>query len=616
MKKTTGSEYDIFISYRRDGGESTAKILRDKLTELGYSVFFDVESLRSGDFNKKLYEVIEGCRDFILVLSPGALDRCVNEDDWVRLEIEHALEKEKNVIPVMLRGFTFPDKLPDSINDIRYKNGVESNYQFFDAFIDKLRGFLNSGPSKGRLSKGRRRWIGILALSAAVLLGAAFLIKNRYFPDLYPTTDEERNLVGDLTYYAQTNLSILDSAAGYMDEAYGECEDYLGSFDTASEDAVFAGLERARILIRGLEPEKAAMSDGLRSGIMGSPFSAADAEAMYDYVQEFCDGAIDDLYYMEYVMDRDTYMDLSVRQEILESYRSIMEDELLIMAYCTNQMFLPVEDEEAIKAFKYDYLPLLYYIPLRASDWIDSREALESAQESCWNSIDKSMEKIQLNIGEGNMEAMKLKAELEDTYMYDGMSAEEAERAVGELSGQSSLIFQKEAELSGMEAELEDMLAEARIRFAPKEDDDPDLLWGKTLRFLNLELYDDAIACVELAGEKAAAADGYAEEYTEAMVSFIRNIPETGIDYGLMVVGHDPEVNDLGVYHIGDVIISINGEACRSYEEYAALKDAQTSEEGYMVTVLRRSVDGLKETELHIDTDAPRVMLREVSEKY
>ncbi len=112
------------------------------------------------------------------------------------------------------------------------------------------------------------------------------------------------------------------------------------------------------------------------------------------------------------------------------------------------------------------------------------------------------MEKIQLNIGEGNMEAMKLKAELADTYMYDGMSAEEAERAVGELSGAVLLIFQKEAELSGMEAELEDMLAEARIRFAPKEDDDPDLLWGKTLRFLNLELYDDAIACVELAGEK------------------------------------------------------------------------------------------------------------------
>ena len=124
MKKQP--KYDIFISYRRDGGESTAKILRDKLSELGYQVFFDVESLRSGDFNTRLYTVIEECQDFLLVLSPGALDRCRNEDDWVRLEIEHALETGKNVIPVMLRGFSFPQVLPESIDALRYKNGVES----------------------------------------------------------------------------------------------------------------------------------------------------------------------------------------------------------------------------------------------------------------------------------------------------------------------------------------------------------------------------------------------------------------------------------------------------------------------------------------------------------
>ena len=40
--------YDIFISYRRDGGEYTAKILRDHLQEDGYRAVFDVESLRSG----------------------------------------------------------------------------------------------------------------------------------------------------------------------------------------------------------------------------------------------------------------------------------------------------------------------------------------------------------------------------------------------------------------------------------------------------------------------------------------------------------------------------------------------------------------------------------------
>ena len=143
-------KYDIFISYRRDGGESTAKILRDKLEELGYHVFFDVESLRSGDFNTRLYSVIDECQDFLIVLSPNALDRCVNEDDWVRLEIEHALKKEKNIVPVMLRGFFFPSKLPDSIEPLRYKNGLESNYQFFDAFIEKLQTFLKARPAVGR----------------------------------------------------------------------------------------------------------------------------------------------------------------------------------------------------------------------------------------------------------------------------------------------------------------------------------------------------------------------------------------------------------------------------------------------------------------------------------
>ena len=124
-------QYDIFISYRRDGGESTAKMIRDKLAEQGYRVFFDVESLRSGNFNTKLYSVIDECKDFLVVLSPGALDRCVNEDDWVRREIEYALMKEKNVVPVLTRGFQFPDRLPESIEPLRFRNGLEKKKEFF-----------------------------------------------------------------------------------------------------------------------------------------------------------------------------------------------------------------------------------------------------------------------------------------------------------------------------------------------------------------------------------------------------------------------------------------------------------------------------------------------------
>lgn len=71
-----------------------------------------MEALRAGKFNEQLYSVIEGCTDSLLVLPPEALDRCVNEDDWVRLEVQHAMKHEKNIVSVMLNGFMWPSPIP------------------------------------------------------------------------------------------------------------------------------------------------------------------------------------------------------------------------------------------------------------------------------------------------------------------------------------------------------------------------------------------------------------------------------------------------------------------------------------------------------------------------
>lgn len=60
-------EYEVFISYRRDGGEQSAKAICDKLADMGYKVFLDVGALRSGSFNEKLYAVIEECRDVLVI---------------------------------------------------------------------------------------------------------------------------------------------------------------------------------------------------------------------------------------------------------------------------------------------------------------------------------------------------------------------------------------------------------------------------------------------------------------------------------------------------------------------------------------------------------------------
>ncbi len=131
-------KYDIFISYRREGGDTTAMLISNKLQAKGYKVFFDLESMRSGDFNDQIYDTIDICTDVILVLPPNGLDRCVNEDDWVRRELSHAIKKNKNIIPVLMRNFEFPEVLPDCIDKIRRLEGVTASVEYFDAVISRI----------------------------------------------------------------------------------------------------------------------------------------------------------------------------------------------------------------------------------------------------------------------------------------------------------------------------------------------------------------------------------------------------------------------------------------------------------------------------------------------
>ena len=129
---------DVFISYRRDGGYTTARLLYEYFQNAGISAFLDLEELRSGPFNVHLYQAIEKCDNFVLVLPPDALDRCVAEDDWLRLEIEHAIKEKKNIVPVMVNGFVFPKELPPSLQVLPFFNGVQISREYFDASMKKL----------------------------------------------------------------------------------------------------------------------------------------------------------------------------------------------------------------------------------------------------------------------------------------------------------------------------------------------------------------------------------------------------------------------------------------------------------------------------------------------
>ena len=130
--------FENFISYRRSETLPEVQNIYHALIGKGFSTFCDIYTLNSGRFDENLLEIIKSCTNFILVLNKYSLDRCIDENDWLRFEIKTALEFKKNIICVFVGDFDFPKILPKDIDEIRYYNGVKYDFLYFDSFVDAM----------------------------------------------------------------------------------------------------------------------------------------------------------------------------------------------------------------------------------------------------------------------------------------------------------------------------------------------------------------------------------------------------------------------------------------------------------------------------------------------
>lgn len=147
----------VFISYRRQFDEVTARMVKQELTARGFDVFLDVDDLGpSPRFDERLLEEIDRRVNFVLILSPGSLDRCENENDWLRVEITHALATGRKIVPLTRGGFelTTDSKLPDAIVAIPLHNAVAYSSTYHRAAIEMLIAFLCAPPGRPRGGDG------------------------------------------------------------------------------------------------------------------------------------------------------------------------------------------------------------------------------------------------------------------------------------------------------------------------------------------------------------------------------------------------------------------------------------------------------------------------------
>lgn len=154
----------IFISYRRRLDQGTTGRLYDRL-ERHYDrnqLFMDVDDIPLGvDFAEYLTEQVSQCDVFLVVIGQGwidAKDRLQSEDDFVRLEIEAALERVKvPIIPVLVDGATMPNRLdlPNSIQSLCGRNGINLRHESFAADVDeRLRKGLDRFLNQVKSAKG------------------------------------------------------------------------------------------------------------------------------------------------------------------------------------------------------------------------------------------------------------------------------------------------------------------------------------------------------------------------------------------------------------------------------------------------------------------------------
>jgi tetratricopeptide (TPR) repeat protein len=139
-------EKSVFISYRRTNIYHARATFQD-LRANGYDAFMDYETINAGDFGQIILNQIKARAHFLVILTPSALERCVDPNDWLRREIETAIDYKRNIIPLMFDGFDWNSVqkyMTGKLAVLPNYNALKIPAEYFDEAMARLRTrFLN-----------------------------------------------------------------------------------------------------------------------------------------------------------------------------------------------------------------------------------------------------------------------------------------------------------------------------------------------------------------------------------------------------------------------------------------------------------------------------------------
>jgi hypothetical protein len=141
----------VFICYRREETAFAARAIHDRVVQRleRDNVFLDVDNIDLGvDWFNVLTDRVGACdalvavigRNWVSSADKDSLRRLDDPDDFVRIEIEAALQRNVRVIPVLVDGAAMPkaSELPESLKGLARRQGTVVSHAGFEADVEKL----------------------------------------------------------------------------------------------------------------------------------------------------------------------------------------------------------------------------------------------------------------------------------------------------------------------------------------------------------------------------------------------------------------------------------------------------------------------------------------------
>jgi TIR domain len=175
----------VFLCYRREDSGGYAGRIQDQLAQaLGSDVLFmDVDAIPLGvNFVRVLHDEVAKCDVLLAVIGRNWLDardedgnrRLENPNDFVRVEIGAALQRNIPVVPILLDGARIPDvrQLPKELGELSFRNGIDVRLASFHNDVSRL---IRGLKAQLNIDIKRRQEIGFLAFFCAIGSGLLYI---------------------------------------------------------------------------------------------------------------------------------------------------------------------------------------------------------------------------------------------------------------------------------------------------------------------------------------------------------------------------------------------------------------------------------------------------------